>query len=44
MQRPVSCFVTFENEEGKSRADEYNNIVDAIEEFDHYRSLLGSPI
>lgn len=44
VQRPVSCFITFENEEGKSRADEYNEIVESIEEFEHYRTLLGEPI
>jgi oligoribonuclease (3'-5' exoribonuclease) len=44
VQRPVSCFITFENEEGKSRADEYNEIVESIEEFEHYRDLLGEPI
>ena len=44
VQRPVTCFVTFENEEGKSRAEEYNDIVEAFEEFEHYQHLLGEPL
>lgn len=44
VQRPVTCFITFENEEGKSRAEEYNDITEAFDEFEHYRTLLGEPI
>ena len=43
VQRPVSCFVTFENEEGKCRADEYNSIVASIPEYQHFQHLLGQP-
>lgn len=44
MQRPVTAFITFENEEGKSRADEYNEMAQHIEEFEHLKTLLGDRI
>lgn len=43
MQTPVACFMTLETEEGKCRADEYN---DTVQQSDYirYRTFLGSEI
>lgn len=44
VQRPVTCFITFEYEVGKLRAMEYNRIAEDIPEFCHFKELLGEPI
>lgn len=36
VQRPVTCFITFEYEEGKHRASNYNNVAKNIAEYKHY--------
>lgn len=43
MQTPVSCFMTLETEEGKSRGELYNETVQ-LEDYAHYRTFLGSEI
>lgn len=43
MQTPVACFMTLETEEGKCRADIYNDQVQ-MEDKAHYRTFLGSEI
>jgi len=43
MQTPVACFMTLETEEGKCRADLYNETVE-MEDFAHYKTFLGSEI
>jgi len=43
MQTPVSCFMSFETEEGKSRSELYNETVQ-LEDYAHYRTFLGSEI
>lgn len=43
MQTPVACFMSLETEEGKCRADLYNDTV-STEEYAHYRTFLGSEI
>ena len=43
MQTPVSCFMSFETEEGKSRGELYNETVE-LEDYAHYRTFLGSEI
>lgn len=43
MQTPVACFMTLETEEGKCRADLYNETV-LMEDYAHYRTFLGSEI
>lgn len=43
MQTPVFCFLTFETEEGKCRADLYNQTVQQ-EDFAMYRTFLGAEI
>ena len=43
MQTPVSCFMTLETEEGKSRGELYNDTVE-LEDYAHYRTFLGSEI
>lgn len=43
MQTPVSCFMSFETEEGKSRGELYNDTV-LLEDYAHYRTFLGSEI
>lgn len=44
VQRPVSCFMTFEYEEGKERAMNYNEIAKFDPSFKHYQQLLGEPM
>lgn len=43
MQTPVACFMTLETEEGKCRADLYNETVE-MDDYSHYRTFLGSQI
>lgn len=43
MQRPVAVFLTLQTEEGKSRAEVYNDKV-REDTFKEYRTFLGSPI
>lgn len=43
MQTPVACFMTLETEEGKCRADLYNDTVQ-MEDYQHYKTFLGSEI
>ena len=42
-QRPVSVFASFECEEGRARALEYNNTIE-FDEFKHFSKFLGSEI
>jgi hypothetical protein len=42
--RPVTAFLTFENEEGLNRAQNYNEAVHADETFAEIRTLLGCPL
>lgn len=44
MQQPVSCFVTLETEEGKVRADMYNEFVQQQARYHRYRTFLGDEI
>jgi hypothetical protein len=43
MQTPVACFMTLETEEGKCRADIYNETV-MMNDYAQYRTFLGSEI
>lgn len=43
MQTPVACFMTLETEEGKCRADLYNETV-MMADYAQYRTFLGSEI
>lgn len=43
MQTPVACFISLESEEGKCRADIYNETV-MMGEYAQYRTFLGSEI
>ena len=43
MQKPVSCFMTMENEEGKCRADMYNENVKKPM-YSRYQTFLGEKI
>lgn len=36
--------MTFEYEEGKNRASNYNDVAASFHEFHHYKTLLGEPI
>lgn len=38
--KPVGVFVTFEDEEGRYRAEHYNELVETPE-FKHYNKFLG---
>jgi len=40
MERPVSCFITFDSEQGKYRADNYEEYVKKPE-WKMYRDFLG---
>lgn len=42
--RPVTAFLTFENEEGLNRCQNYNNAVFEDEQFKEYRTLLSHPL
>lgn len=42
LNRPVTAFLTFENEEGINRAKVYNDVVDADDQYADIRTLLGS--
>lgn len=44
VSRPVTAFLTFENEEGFNRAKNYNEAVLNDENFAEYRTLLGEQI
>jgi len=44
MQTPVACFISLESEEGKCRADIYNDTVLEPDYIDRYRTFLGSEI
>lgn len=39
--RPVTAFLTFENEEGLNRCKAYNDVVDTDSEYSHMKTLLG---
>lgn len=43
VQRPVTCFITFEYEEGYNRALDYKESIE-LENLKHYKTLLGSEI
>lgn len=43
LQTPVACFMTLETEEGKCRADLYNETV-LMEDYAQYKTFLGSEI
>jgi hypothetical protein len=43
MQTPVACFMSLETEEGKCRADNYNDTV-TMAEYQQYATFLGSEI
>ena len=43
MQTPVACFMTLETEEGKCRADEYNDTVKMVD-YAQFDTFLGSTI
>jgi hypothetical protein len=42
--RPVTAFLTFENEEGINRCRAYTDIVENDDEYEDYRTLLGEPL
>lgn len=42
--RPVTAFLTFENEEGLNRMKNYNDTVFSDDQYEEYRLLLGEPI
>ena len=42
--RPVTAFLTFENEEGLNRATNYNEVVNADDTYADIRTLLGEPL
>ena len=44
VQLPVSCFLTFECEEGKCRADNYMDHATKDPEFEYMQYFLGHPI
>jgi hypothetical protein len=44
LERPVSAFLTFENEEGLNRCINYNQTVEDDPDFEDYRTLLDEPI
>lgn len=43
LQKPVACFMTMETEEGKCRADEYNETVQ-MGQYLRYKNFLGEEI
>ena len=42
--RPVTAFLTFENEEGLNRMAAYNELVESSDEYIGYDKLLGCPL
>jgi hypothetical protein len=42
--RPVTAFLTFENEEGLNRMKSYNDVVWSDEQFEEYRHFLGEEL
>jgi hypothetical protein len=42
--RPVTAFLTFENEEGLNRMLAYNEAVSADPELAEFKTLLGAPL
>jgi hypothetical protein len=44
LNRPVSAFLTFENEEGLNRCLNYNETVQDDEDFEEFRTLLGEEL
>jgi hypothetical protein len=42
--RPVTAFLTLENEEGLNRAQNYNEAVHADPQYTDIRTLLGEPL
>src|SRR5947209_7433354 len=42
--RPVTAFLTLENEEGLNRAQTYNDTVHADNQYSDIRTLLGEPL
>lgn len=42
--RPVTAFLTFENEEGLNRCRAYNDVVENDDQYSHYRTLLGEEL
>ena len=43
MQRPVAVFITLATEEGKCKAEEYNELIQ-LEDFKEFRTFLGGKI
>jgi len=41
LNRPVTAFLTFENEEGINRAKEYNETVQKDRQFEDIKTMLG---
>lgn len=44
LNRPVTAFLTFENEEGINRAKAYNDTVNNEPQFEHMKTFLGSTL
>lgn len=42
--RPVTAFLTFENEEGLNRMAAYNELIESSDEYIGYDKLLGCPL
>lgn len=42
--RPVTAFLTFENEEGLNRMAAYNELIETSDEYIGYEKLLGCPL
>ena len=42
--RPVTAFLTFENEEGLNRMAAYNELIETSDEYIGYDKLLGCPL
>ena len=42
--RPVTAFLTFENEEGLNRMGAYNELVETSSDYDGFEQLLGCPL
>ena len=42
--RPVTAFLTFENEEGLNRMAAYNELIETSDEYIGYDKLLGEPL
>lgn len=42
--RPVTAFITFENEEGINRCRAYNDVVQTDSQYSHYQTFLGEEL